>query len=124
AASPPGGQAHGSAGRRRVAGVAREGVCTIADPACPAPVRRKAEWRSARLARLAAGAACVREVRGRGVMWGLELAEPAAPIVAAARERGLLVVTAGPQVIRLLPPLVITVPALERGGAVLEGIRA
>src|SRR5207253_1106379 len=80
-----------------------------------AEVRRKAEWLGAHLARLAAGAPRVREVRGRGLMWGLELAEPAAPIVAAARERGLLVVTAGPQVIRLLPPLVITVPELERG---------
>jgi len=63
-------------------------------------------------------------VRGRGLMWGLELAEPAAPIVAAARERGLLVVTAGPQVIRLLPPLVIAVEELERGVAILEEILA
>src|SRR5439155_353786 len=73
---------------------------------------------------LAAGAPRVREVRGRGLMWGLELAEPAAPIVAAARERGLLVVTAGPQVIRLLPPLVIAVQELERGVAILEEILA
>jgi 4-aminobutyrate aminotransferase-like enzyme len=35
-----------------------------------------------------------------------------------------LVVTAGPQVIRLLPPLVITVPELERGLAILEEILA
>jgi len=66
----------------------------------------------------------VREVRGRGLMWGLELAEPAAPIVAAALERGLLVVTAGPQVVRLLPPLVIAVEELERGVAILEEILA
>jgi acetylornithine aminotransferase len=62
----------------------------------------------------------VREVRGRGLLWGLELVEPAAPIVAAARERGLLVLTAGPQVIRLIPPLIITTPDLERGVAILE----
>src|SRR5439155_1069958 len=111
-------------GIRIVAGVALEVVRTIADPAFLAEVRRKAEWLGAHLARLAAGAPRVREVRGRGLMWGLELAEPAAPIVAAARERGLLVVTAGPQVIRLLPPLVITVPELERGVAILEEILA
>jgi acetylornithine aminotransferase len=57
-------------------------------------------------------------------MWGLELAEPAAPIVAAARDRGLLVVTAGPEVIRLLPPLVIAVEELERGVAILEELLA
>src|SRR6266850_435068 len=73
---------------------------------------------------LVAGAPRVREVRGRGLMWGLELAEPAASFVAAARERGLLVVTAGPQVIRLLPPLVIAVEELERGMAILEEILA
>ena len=124
AALKPGDHATTFGGGPLVAGVALEVVRTIADPAFLADVRRKAEWLSAHLARLAAGAPRVREVRGRGLMWGLELAEPAAPIVAAARERGLLVVTAGPQVIRLLPPLVITVPELERGVAILEEILA
>jgi len=104
--------------------VALDVVRTIADPAFLADVRRKAEWLGARLARLAAGAPRVAEVRGRGLMWGLELAEPAAPIVAGARERGLLVVTAGPQVVRLLPPLVITLEELERGVAILEELLA
>src|SRR5437667_593579 len=124
AALKPGDHATTFGGGPLVAGVALEVVRTIADPAFLAEVRRKAEWLGAHLARLAAGAPRVREVRGRGLMWGLELAEPAAPIVAAARERGLLVVTAGPQVIRLLPPLVITVPELERGVAILGEILA
>src|SRR5437879_3564245 len=120
----PGDHATTFGGGPLVARVALDVVRTIADPAFLADVRRKAEWLGAHLARLAAGAPRVREVRGRGLMWGLELAEPAAPIVAAALERGLLVVTAGPQVIRLLPPLVITVPELERGVAILEEILA
>src|SRR5213594_3396209 len=124
AALKPGDHATTFGGGPLVASVALAVVRTIADPAFLADVRRKAEWLGAHLARLAAGAPRVREVRGRGLMWGLELAEPAAPIVAAARERGLLVVTAGPQVIRLLPPLVITVPELERGLAILEEILA
>src|SRR5207302_1871711 len=106
AALKPGDHATTFGGGPLVASVALDVVRTIADPAFLADVRRKAEWLGARLARLAAGAPRVREVRGRGLMWGLELAEPAAPLVAAARARGLLVVTAGPQVIRLLPPLV------------------
>src|SRR5207249_4564499 len=124
AALKPGDHATTFGGGPLVAGVALEVVRTIADPAFLADVRRKAEWLGAHLARLAAGAPRVREVRGRGLMWGLELAELALPIVAAARERGLLVVTAGPQGIRLLPPLVISVPELERGLAILEEILA
>ncbi|MGQ9896020.1 MAG: aspartate aminotransferase family protein [Acidobacteriota bacterium] len=50
----------------------------------------------------------IREVRGRGFMIGIELTEPAAPYIAAAQERGLLVLNAGPNVIRLLPPLILT----------------
>jgi len=124
AALKPGDHATTFGGGPLVASVALEVVRTIADPAFLADVRRKAEWLGARLARLAAGAPRVAEVRGRGLMWGLELAEPAAPIVAGARERGLLVVTAGPQVVRLLPPLVITLEELERGVAILEELLA
>src|SRR6267378_1690296 len=120
----PGDHATTFGGGPLVAGVALEVVRTIADPAFLADVRRKAEWLGARLARLAAATPRVREARGRGLMWGLELTEPAAPFVAAARERGLLVVTPGPQVIRLLPPLVTAVEELERGVAILEEIRA
>jgi len=120
----PGDHATTFGGGPLVAAVALEVVRTIADPAFLADVRRKAEWLAARLARLAAATPRVREARGRGLMWGLELTEPAAPFVAAARERGLLVVTAGPQVIRLLPPLVIAVQELERGVAILEEILA
>jgi acetylornithine aminotransferase len=57
-------------------------------------------------------------------MWGIELAEPAGPVVAAAREAHLLVATAGPTVLRLVPPLIITRDELERGVAILEEILA
>jgi acetylornithine/succinyldiaminopimelate/putrescine aminotransferase len=57
-------------------------------------------------------------------MWGLELNEPAGPFITAARERGILLVGAGPTVIRLVPPLVISLPELERGIDVLEEVLA
>lgn len=50
----------------------------------------------------------VREVRGLGLMIGLELREKVAPTLAALEERGFLALAAGPVVLRLLPPLVIT----------------
>ena len=124
AALKPGDHATTFGGGPLVAGVALDVVRTIADPGFLADVRRKGEWLGARLAQLAARRPRVRDVRGRGLLWGLELSEPAAPAVAAARESGLLVLTAGPQVIRLIPPLVITVEELERGIAILDEVLA
>jgi acetylornithine/N-succinyldiaminopimelate aminotransferase len=124
AALKPGDHATTFGGGPLVASVALEVVRTIADPAFLADVRRKGEWLGARLERLVAVTPRVKEVRGCGLLWGLELVEPAAPFVASARERGLLVVTAGPDMIRLIPPLVITQAELERGVAILEDVLA
>jgi predicted acetylornithine/succinylornithine family transaminase len=62
----------------------------------------------ARLRALAAKHGIVKEVRGRGLMWGVELSRDAAPVVPAALERGVIVNRTAETVIRLLPPLVIT----------------
>lgn len=48
------------------------------------------------------------EVRGRGLMIGVELSTEAAPVLAAARERGLLLTLGAPKVLRILPPLITT----------------
>jgi len=49
----------------------------------------------------------IRDVRGVGLMWGIEFSGPAAPIVAGLRTRGILATKAGENVLRLLPPLVV-----------------
>jgi len=120
----PGDHATTFGGGPFVATIALEVLRTIADPDFLAAVRTKGEWLGARLNRLAAGTPRVREARGRGLMWGLELNEVAAPVVAAARERHLLVLTAGPTVIRIVPPLTITREELERGVTILEEVLA
>jgi predicted acetylornithine/succinylornithine family transaminase/N-acetyl-ornithine/N-acetyl-lysine deacetylase len=56
----------------------------------------------------------IREVRGRGLLLGIELRQRAQPYLEALLERGILALPAGPNVIRLLPPLVITEEQLER----------
>ena len=122
AALAPGDHATTFGGGPLVSSVALAVVRTIAEPDFLAAVRQKSEWLATRLASLAARSPRVREIRGRGLMWGLELAEPAAPFVTAARERGLLVLTAGANVLRLVPPLVITPHDLERGVAILEEV--
>jgi acetylornithine/N-succinyldiaminopimelate aminotransferase len=62
----------------------------------------------ARLKQLAGRYPAIQEVRGRGLMWGLELDRPAAPVVEAARSRNLLVNATAQTVVRLLPPLTVT----------------
>jgi acetylornithine/N-succinyldiaminopimelate aminotransferase len=49
----------------------------------------------------------IREVRGVGLMAGIEFASPAEPVLKALRERGILATKAGDNVLRLLPPLVV-----------------
>lgn len=50
----------------------------------------------------------VQEIRGKGLMIGIELARPCADIVARAADRGLLVNVTNDNVVRLLPPLILT----------------
>jgi predicted acetylornithine/succinylornithine family transaminase len=124
AAVQPGDHATTFGGGPLVASVALAVLRTVSNPAFLAEVRHKGEWLGRRLEQAAARRRRVREVRGRGLMWGVELTEPAGRFIAAARERGVLFVGAGPTVIRLVPPLVITVPELERGVALLEEVLA
>ncbi len=96
-------------------------VETVADPAFLAGVRARGAHLEARLHELAARhPAWVRDIRGRGLMRGLELTFDIAPVVADALTRGLLLVGAGPRTIRLLPPLIITEEELDTGLARLE----
>ena len=120
----PGDHATTFGGGPLVTTVGLEVLKTIGDPAFLADVAAKGEWLGERLKAMAAKRSRVRDVRGRGMMWGVELGEPAGPVVTAAREKGLLVITAGPTVLRLLPPLVMTQKDLERGVAILEEVLA
>ena len=60
------------------------------------------------------------EVRGAGLMWGLELSMDAGPVYDAAIRHGVLVNRTAGKVIRLLPPLVITEAELDRAIGLLD----
>lgn len=62
----------------------------------------------------------VKEIRGRGLILGLQLTEDPSPIVKAARERGLLVITAGTNTLRFVPSLKLTEEEISQGLDILE----
>jgi predicted acetylornithine/succinylornithine family transaminase len=82
----------------------------------------------ARLRAMAAKHPVIREVRGAGLMWGLELSRDAGAVVPAGLERGVVVNRTAETVVRLLPPLVITQPevdeALDRLDAAIGAVGA
>lgn len=66
----------------------------------------------------------VKEVRGKGLMIGIELTKSCGDVVNEAREQGVLVNCTADTVIRLLPPLIITKEQLDAVVAVLDGALA
>ncbi|KPM45653.1 Acetylornithine aminotransferase, mitochondrial [Neonectria ditissima] len=62
----------------------------------------------------------VKETRGRGLILGLQLSEDPSPIIKAARERGLLIITAGTNVLRFVPSLTITDDEINKGLDILD----
>ena len=52
--------------------------------------------------------ACVTERRGKGLMQGLVLTKPVGEVIKNAMDAGLIVISAGGNVLRLVPPLIIT----------------
>ncbi len=83
-------------------------------------VARVGEHLGQRLHSLAAARPIIRAVRGEGVMWGVELDRPAAPVVDAALQLGLLVNRTADTVVRLLPPYVITKDEVDEGIDLLD----
>ena len=70
------------------------------------------------------GSGRVVESRGAGLLRGLELTGPAAPIMEACRKKGVLVIAAGANVVRLAPPLIIEKSQIDEGLAILEAALA
>ena len=83
-------------------------------------VARVGAHTEARLHALANRHPAIRDIRGAGLMWGLELDRPAAPIVDAAIQQGLLVNRTADTVIRLLPPYIITAEEMDEAIGLLD----
>lgn len=73
-----------------------------------AHVNQISEYLERQLDMLTAEVDCVEAHRGKGLMQGIILNRPANDVVMKAMDKGLLVITAGSNVLRLVPPLIIT----------------
>lgn len=104
-------------------------ACAVADiifdDTFLAQVQEKGEYFAKRLAECVDGKK-VLEVRGRGLMLGLLLDDSVKPgdIVSAAAESGLLICTAGKQVLRFVPPLVISKDEIDEAIEILKKVLA
>ena len=103
-----------------VAHVARAVLRTLTAPGFLEGVRERAERLDGSLRQLASRRDSVRELRGLGLIRGVLVDGDAAGVVTRARELGLLLVGAGPDVVRLLPPLNAADEQLDRGVELLE----
>ena len=74
------------------------------------------------LARELGGLKGVREIRGQGLMIGMELAKPCGVLVQRAMEAGLLISVTADTVVRLLPPLILTEKEADDVVAILAPI--
>jgi acetylornithine/N-succinyldiaminopimelate aminotransferase len=120
AAMQPGDHGSTFGGGPFVAAVAGHVFERLSDSALLARVRENGSWLGESLHALAARREEIRAVRGAGYLWGIDVTRPASEIVAAAREAGLLILTAGDYTLRLLPPLIATRDELGHGLSLLE----
>ena len=75
-----------------------------------------------RLSALKGRCPIIREIRGRGLMLGIELTTDGRPIVEACRAKRLLINATQQRVLRLLPAMTITRAQLDRGLSILEEV--
>lgn len=96
-------------------------VSRLADPSLQKSVLAKSEMLMAGLDKLRCKfPGLLTDIRGRGLIVGLQVSRDPGPIVTAARERGLLVITCGTNTLRFVPPLTITEAEIEQALSILE----
>lgn len=115
----PGSHASTFGGGPAIAMAALTSLKILTAPGFLEEVRKKGKYLQKKLEQLKQQFPVIQEVRGLGLMWGLELDREGTPVVDACRERGLLVNCTQGNIIRLLPPLVIDLATLDQGLTIL-----
>lgn len=100
--------------------IAREVIAVIEDEGLCEQATARGQQLQEGLRALMAKYPVIKDVRGVGLMVGAECGEDAAKIVGLARDRGLLINTAGGNTLRFVPPLVITQDDVSQALKVLD----
>ena len=120
----PGDHASTFAGSPLTTNVACTVLDRIAQPKFLASIRTKGDHLRDLLAEL--NSPHITEIRGRGLITGVEMDIDVTPIVDQGYEQGLLTVSAGTNILRYVPPFIITEEELERAakitGDILQGL--
>jgi acetylornithine/LysW-gamma-L-lysine aminotransferase len=88
----------------------------------PEKARAQGEYLASKLNQLRDDHAIIREVRGLGLMIGVEMRFEVLDIILRSLERGVLMLDAGRNVLRFLPPLVITRAHIDRTIEILDEV--
>ena len=113
---------HGStfAGGPLVTHAARYVVDRVRQPAFLSAVAARGEQLRSSLRTALASSPHVKEVRGAGLLVGIQLDVMAGPVVEACRQKGLLIITAGKgDIVRLVPPLIVSEKEVEQAVEIL-----
>jgi len=114
---------HGStfAGSPLVCSAAIAVMDKVSKPSFLSSVSNKGRYFRDLLVKKLGGNSHVKEVRGEGLIIGVELDVPASSLVDACRDSGLLILTAGKgNVVRIVPPLVISEEEIERAVEIMS----
>jgi predicted acetylornithine/succinylornithine family transaminase len=95
---------------------------TLIDQKLPQRAMKLGAWLMLELAKLQREFPVVLEVRGRGLMLGVELSVPAAPVAALAFKRGLIINATAGNILRLHPPLNVSLQELKAALKILRGV--
>ena len=120
----PGTHASTFGGSPFVSAVACAVVQTMVDEDLAGNAARVGKYFLDRLLGLKARHKAVVTARGRGLLLGLELSVPARGVVAGCMERGLLTLTAGDNVVRFVPPLIVREADVDRAVQIVDEVLA
>ncbi len=118
----PGTHATTFGGSPFVSAVAHAVLNTILEDDLPGNAARVGKYLLDRLTALKTKYPVVTAVRGLGLLLGMEVSVPAKSIVSACMERGLLVLTAGENVVRFAPPLILTEADVDRAVGIVDAV--
>jgi len=118
----PGDHAGTFAANPLICAAAQAVFATISDPEFLASVQDKGGYLGEALSGLLEKHGTVTEIRGRGMMWGIETTLNTADILPAGYEKGLLLGSSGEHVVRLLPPYIVEEADIDKAVSILDGI--